>query len=317
MKPKVCNELWPSSDESQLSNVFRNSKLRAAFIKDKMWEQNKVITVGFYPTDNKPHLQWTDIKVFTKKGRKYDPIEFELRELSPVDAVKKVVSERIQPLINIKFEFIDNVNDAMVRIGWEDDGSWAYVGTDQLKQEAGQPTVNFGWLDGATMCHEFCHVLGMIHEHQNPFGRTIKWDKAAVYKWAEETQGWDKETTDVNIIDHYDKNLINGSNFDPNSIMLYFFPGSLTKTGQGTKQNLRLSPIDAKWLHKSYPGLESPEEFYIKSFGVSLQDAIDETNKELANQQTLYLAKTLLRNFLIFIIVVFSIKILLVKYRGN
>ena len=71
----------------------------------------------------------------------------------------------------------------------------------------------------------------------------------------------------------YSVDQINGSEFDPDSIMLYFFPAYLTKDGKGTHANNRLSPTDVKWVEKEYPGGEmSPSEFYRKVYGVSINN---------------------------------------------
>ncbi len=117
----------------------------------------------------------------------------------------------------------------------------------------------------------------VFHEHQNPRGKPIQWNDQVVYKWAAETQGWDKETTKHNILEHYDITQINGSNFDPLSIMLYFFPPELTMNGQGTKQNLRLSGEDVLWINKNYStgAPQTAEQFYQKIYNISLQKALD------------------------------------------
>lgn len=56
--------------------------------------------------------------------------------------------------------------------------------------------------------------------------------------------------------------------------MLYFFPASLTTNNEGTKQNLRLSPSDVKYIEKIYPGgEETPEDFYENAFGITIEEA--------------------------------------------
>jgi hypothetical protein len=96
--------------------------------------------------------------------------------------------------------------------------------------------------------------MGMIHEHQNPRGKSIDWNVPKVEEYMKNTQGWDKESTDKNIIDRYDINTINGSDFDPDSIMLYFYPADLTLDDKGTSENNTLSITDMIWLSKIYPG---------------------------------------------------------------
>ena len=60
--------------------------------------------------------------------------------------------------------------------------------------------------------------------------------------------------------------IINGSTFDPNSIMLYFFPACIVKEGYGTHQNLRLSQVDIKWMQKMYPKSSDKNIDYYKKF---------------------------------------------------
>ena len=121
--------------------------------------------------------------------------------------------------------------------------------------------MQFGWFDVATVLHEFCHALGLGHEHQNPYGIGIDWNQEKVYEWARKTQGWDKAKTNSNIIVRYSKDLTIGTSYDPDSIMLYFYDGTLTKNGIGTKPNLRLSLLDVHYLASKYPNNnQSPEK---------------------------------------------------------
>ena len=53
-------------------------------------------------------------------------------------------------------------------------------------------------------------------------------------------------------IKKYSENEINGSVYDPDSIMLYFYPPQLTLNNQGTKENLRLSETDKEWIVSTY-----------------------------------------------------------------
>ena len=160
--------------------------------------------------------------------------------------------------------------------------AWSYVGTDiNNNNPENRPTMNFGWFDVATVIHEFCHALGMIHEHQNPYGTEIDWNLSALYQWAQETQGWDENQTDTQIIDKYNQNDINGSDFDPCSVMLYFYPANLTNNNVGTSQNLRMSPVDMEWLAKQYPGgslngKTNIEEFYMSIYNDETSDSFDD-----------------------------------------
>lgn len=198
--------------------------------------------------------------------------------------VEKVITEDFQPYCPIKFTF-DQDGKKTIRVSFkESDGAYSAVGTDALNRSGEQATMNLGWLDapggktspgkftfkgkdytvpagqsrnknevGATVLHEFGHAVGFIHEHQNPRGTGIEWDVNKVYKYfAGPPNNWDKSTIDRNILKKYDEGEINGSVFDPDSIMLYFFDAKLTKNNKGTAANHRLSDMDKQWLKNAY-----------------------------------------------------------------
>lgn len=231
---------------------------KAAFWKDKIWPDFTTVKVSFLkPDPNEPQALFTskmDDPTKFNIPENPDPLNDVIKTLTPEEAVKKVISERLQPLINLKFKFIDDPEGGDVRIAFnENSGSWSLVGTDCLSAKKGEATLNLGWIDVPTILHEFGHACGLIHEHQNPRGETIQWNKDKVYAWAKKTQGWDKEQVDTNIINTYSMNQINGSDFDPYSIMLYFFPAELTLDGKSVKQNTKLSKTDKKYLGLTYP----------------------------------------------------------------
>ena len=86
--------------------------------------------------------------------------------------------------VNITFQFIAT-GPAEIRIAFDrSDGSWSFMGTDNLTIPTERPTMNFGWLNpdsdaptyASVVLHEFGHTLGMIHEHQSPAGG-IQWNR--------------------------------------------------------------------------------------------------------------------------------------------
>ena len=218
-------------------------------------------TISFGNIDN---FVWSDLNTLeTMRDENYnlipiDPIEYEIRKLKdPRDAIKKVVRERIEPFVNIIFEFLDYddpINEAVIRIGFKPkEGCWSLLGIDHFFS-LDELTVNLGWLDSGTIMHEFGHILGMIHEHQVPMGKTINWNEPLVYEWAQKTLGWDKQTTYINILKKTEKNQVNATNFDPKSIMLYFFPAILTLDNIGCHQNMRLNSECIKFFISIVPG---------------------------------------------------------------
>lgn len=278
---RICVEKQnlPLAIKDDLGRI--NSIIRAAFLRRNIWPSNSKIRIGFYsPSSN---IDWTPLYALQQGGQPLDPLETQVRNLSPSQAVIKVVTERIVPLVNLDIKFVPDVRQANIRISFNKDGAWSYVGNDALNySNPNVPTMNFEWLDVATIIHEFGHAMGMIHEHQNPFGKPIDWNDKAVLDWAHRTQGWSDQTTRENILDRYDSNQLNGSNYDPKSIMLYFFPPELTNDKVGTKQNTRLSPTDCIWLSKMYEGGSiTPVEFYKKVYN---ENIIDNSAKPISTQ---------------------------------
>lgn len=282
---RICIEKMTHTERHEYNKIIQSSssnkhaeKLKAAFQTKKIWPRDSKIRIAFTESGDK-------LSVTGVTGKNIDPLQKELTGGPVQKAIKKIVQERIVPLVNLDIAFVNNLSDANIRISFDPTGgAWSLVGTDHLAEKT-NPTMNFGWVDVPTVIHEMGHMLGMIHEHQNPKGQNIDWNDKKVFEWAKETQGWDEQTTRQNILDKYDSNSINGSSFDPQSIMLYFFEGDLTNNGVGTKQTVRLSGIDVDWIHQMYPkdnGI-TPTDFYKEVYKSSLQSSIDTSEKMAKN----------------------------------
>jgi hypothetical protein len=268
---RICVEK-PLPDEEKLISELnsrgkgsdRISKLRAAFYTSKLWPRDATIRIKFINSQNVAPSKWTPLPWLEQSGVPLDPLENEeTRSMSHEEAVKKIVNERIVPIVGLNILFVQPNEQAEIVIGFDGAaGAWSLLGTDCLNARG--KTMNLGWMDVSTTIHEFCHALGMVHEHQNPHGNMINWDEQTVYEWARMTQGWDEQTTYNNIIARYNVDQVNGSLYDPLSIMLYFFPGNMTTDGVGTHQNVRLSLQDVKYLNNMYPTEKEISADYIE-----------------------------------------------------
>lgn len=228
---KVCQErMLPTEEMRAQAVVRRRGATRALLVQRKMWINGSTLRVRFMggsaqeqQTAREQAAWWMDHA-------------------------------------NLKFVF-NNDADAEIRVAFDaNDGAWSYVGTDCRHIPVDEPTMNLGFLDGGTAAHEFGHAIGLGHEHQNPAGG-IQWnEQKVIHDCAGAPNFWSEATTRHNIIDKYSVNQIRGTEFDPDSIMLYFFPDSWVKSGRGTKENSVLSKLDKAFIAsaRAYPKVAKP-----------------------------------------------------------
>lgn len=90
----------------------------------------------------------------------------------------KELVKQWEAVANIKFQFVPNSKDALIRIGFAaTDGSFSYIGRDALNVPRSSVTMNLGFVsrtlaisgnERGDILHQFGHVLGFLEEHRSP-----------------------------------------------------------------------------------------------------------------------------------------------------
>jgi len=263
---------------------------RAAFLSNVLWPPLTTIKIYFFPLPDArtlSQMRWqTPILPPRDPTKNYNPADFldPLYEtiqgkVDPITLVRTVVQERLQPIVGVTFAYTENIDESDIRIVFGPQyGCSSIVGNTRAIRGAQklEETMTYGWFDVATVLHEFCHALGMIHEHQNPLENPIQWNDEAILCYFRQTQGWDIEKVRQNIINAYRLDQTNGSKYDEDSIMIYSFNKTLpctlcepfndsnrstcpqrmlpaTLNGAEVRPIYKLSPTDIRWLQIMYP----------------------------------------------------------------
>jgi hypothetical protein len=211
---------------------FAPTKQRIAVVTTKYWGPKGVrLTVGFL--DNPPK-------------------DLRARILQHMNAWA--------PEVNVSFT--ESKTDPQVRIARiPNDGYWSYVGIDILSIPADEPTMN---LEGFTMStpdsefhrvvrHETGHTIGSPHEHMRK-ALVDKIDVKKAIKHFGQTQGWTPTEVRQQVLTPLEEGSLLGTiDPDPNSIMCYQIPGSITKDGKPILGGRDIGKKDYVFMATIYP----------------------------------------------------------------
>jgi hypothetical protein len=245
--------LTKSSNNQVLStNSKGDKKIRAAFKKESLWPKKYVIKIGFIKN---PYTS-SDTQSIVDPEYSEEKVLF----------VRQIVKEKLEPYIDITFQWDVPLPESDVRISFNHKlGAWSTVGTESANVSKNQPTMNIGWLDsdtdyddkaykgtGIVVLHEFGHMLGMIHEHSRA-DRDLEWNKEYIYKTLGlPPNSWNKDMVDAQIFTSDKVESFNGSEYDKMSMMHYFFDEKFFKNKPNLVKVTNLSPLDKEWLLKIY-----------------------------------------------------------------
>lgn len=255
--PQYCSV--PITPEPVLAPDLPADRVSVILSTRDRWANGTVIHYYFYDQDT-DGLNVT-LKNGTKEWRTWVGAE-DQREI-----VRKGFHAWKELGIGLEFREVDTRDEAEVRIGFmQGDGSWSYVGTQVLDYGPAKRTMNFGWrLQGSsgldTAIHEIGHTLGLNHEHQNP-NAGIVWNEPAVYEdLSGPPNNWTDEKIHYNILRKIPPDEVQGSSWDPDSVMHYpFKAGLIAQPEKFRTQPLRprggLSERDRAWIRTFYPPLD-------------------------------------------------------------
>ncbi|MCF0069598.1 M12 family metallopeptidase [Dyadobacter sp. CY261] len=174
--------------------------------------------------------------------------------------------------------FTESSNNPEVRISRGPGGYWSYLGTDVLLIPADRPTMN---LEGFSMStpdseffrvvrHETGHTLGFPHEHMRQ-DIIDQLDRERTIAYFMRTQGWSRQTVIDQVLTPLNNSALNATaEADPNSIMCYFLPASITRTGTAIPGGPDINANDGNFAGIIYPRPGTSNFFLWRGHGRAL-----------------------------------------------
>ena len=169
---------------------------------------------------------------------------------------------------NLRFAFKDNSEptskeraaDVRIRLTPGGRSGWAYLGTTAREASAEEPTMELA-VNGLEptsdefrlqVLHEFGHVLGLVHELQNP-NAEIEWHRDAVYQeYTGPPNRWTRQQVDEQFFNRGDIPRSSYRAFDPQSVMWYVVPEKLFAKPIVQRTGADLSASDKRFVSVLY-----------------------------------------------------------------
>ncbi|SED44484.1 Astacin (Peptidase family M12A) [Rhizobiales bacterium GAS191] len=204
------------------------------------------------------------IAVVTRKYWRTNGVRLTVQFLDnpPNDLRARILSHMNAWSSRLNAQFTETAGTGQVRLArTPGDGYWSYLGTDILSIPADQPTMNLDSFSMQTpeaeyhrvVRHETGHTLGCPHEHMRR-ELVAKIDPQKAIDYFQATQGWTPDQTRAQVLTPIEESSLWGTaHTDPNSIMCYQIPGTITVDGNPITGGTDIDDTDFAFMEQVYP----------------------------------------------------------------